>query len=190
MVFFCIINGILMSKWGYYMPWYLAGGIFLVIGGALMYTVGPTDGASKVYGYTILIGIGAGMFVQAGFSVAQASVPEDEIPWAVGFISSGQITGVTIAISIANSVFLNGSQDRIAKILPDVPRDQIQAAIAGQGSAFVRQLPENLRVDILNAIVEAMSKTYVLIITAGAVAVLASLALKRERLFMSAAVAA
>lgn len=190
MVFFCIINGALMSKWGYYMPWYLAGGIFMVIGGALMYTVGPTDEAPKIYGYTILIGIGAGMFVQAGFSVAQASVPEEEIPWAVGFISSGQITGVTIAISIANSIFLNGSQDRIAKILPDLPKDQIQAAIAGQGSAFVRSLPDDLRDDILNAIVEAMSKTYVLIITAGVVTVLASLGLKRERLFMTAAVAA
>lgn len=179
-----------MSKFGYYMPWYLGGGIFIVIGGALMYTIDYTDGASKVYGYTILIGIGAGSFVQAGFSVAQATVKEEEIPWAVGFISSGQITGLTIAIAIANSVFLNGAQDNIAKILPDIPRQQVQAAIAGTGSKFVQSLPAEMRDQVLNAIVEAMSKTYILVITAGAVAVIASLGLKRERLFMTPGVGA
>lgn len=190
LVFFCIVNGIVMSKYGYYMPWYLAGGIFLVIGGALMYTVGFTDGAPKVYGYTVLIGIGAGMFIQAGFSVAQATVKEQEIPWAVGFISQGQITGLTIAISIANSVFLNGAQRNISKILPNIPREQVQTAIAGTGSAFVQTLPVELRDEVLNAIVEAMSKTYILIITAGAMTVLGSLGLKRDKLFMTPGVAA
>jgi hypothetical protein len=36
MVVFGFANGGLMSKFGYYMPWYLAGGIFTTIGGALM----------------------------------------------------------------------------------------------------------------------------------------------------------
>lgn len=36
MVFFGLLNGALMSKFGYYMPWYLVGGIFTTIGGSLM----------------------------------------------------------------------------------------------------------------------------------------------------------
>jgi pheromone shutdown protein TraB len=38
MVTFGFLNGALMSKLGYYMPWYLAGGILTTIGGALMST--------------------------------------------------------------------------------------------------------------------------------------------------------
>lgn len=36
MVTFGFLNGGLMSKLGYYMPWYLTGGILTTIGGALM----------------------------------------------------------------------------------------------------------------------------------------------------------
>jgi hypothetical protein len=36
MVFFGLLNGALMSKFGYYMPWYVLGGTFTTIGGSLM----------------------------------------------------------------------------------------------------------------------------------------------------------
>ena len=36
MVFFGLLNGAMMSLFGYYMPWYLAGGIFTTLGGSLM----------------------------------------------------------------------------------------------------------------------------------------------------------
>lgn len=38
MVTFGFLNGAMMSKLGYYMPWYLAGGILTTVGGALMST--------------------------------------------------------------------------------------------------------------------------------------------------------
>lgn len=38
MVFSGLSNGALMSKLGYYMPWYLAGGILTSVGGGLMST--------------------------------------------------------------------------------------------------------------------------------------------------------
>lgn len=108
-----------------------------------------------------------------------------EIPSAVGFITCAQITGITISIAIANSVFLNGAEEGIAKLMPDVPRDQIQSAIAGVGSKFVQSLPLEMRQKVLDAIIEAMSKAYVLCITAGALAIVLSLFLKRERLFVA-----
>lgn len=36
MVFFGLVNGAMMSLFGYYMPWYLAGGVLTTIGGSLM----------------------------------------------------------------------------------------------------------------------------------------------------------
>jgi len=51
MVFFGLATGALMSNFGYYMPFYLAGGILTTIGGALMsmYTV-----ESFIYTYHVI----------------------------------------------------------------------------------------------------------------------------------------
>jgi hypothetical protein len=112
------------------------------------------------------------------------------IPMAVGFITCAQVSGVTIALAIANSVFLNKSQTGIEKILPGVPVAEIQAAIAGAGSKFVDSLSDSVKLEVLKAIVSAMSKTYILVITAGSLVVVLSVFMKRERLFMAAGGAA
>ena len=190
MIFAVITNGAVLSAYGYYMPWYTFGGIFTLVGGALMYTVDTDSSVSRVYGYSVLVGIGTGMFAQASFSVAQAVVEPHMIPMAVGFITCAQVSGVTIALAIANSVFLNKSQTGIEKILPGVPVAEIQAAIAGAGSKFVDSLSDSVKLEVLKAIVSAMSKTYILVITAGSLVVVLSVFMKRERLFMAAGGAA
>ena len=155
-----------------------------------MYTVDDLTGVARVYGYTIIIGFGVGLFAQASFSVAQAVVEPEMIASAVGFITCAQVSGVTIALAIANSVFLNKSQSSIQAILPDVPKQQIQQAIAGAGSEFFYALSGTVRQEVLHAIVAAMSKTYILVITAGSLVLVLSLLMKRERLFMAAGGAA
>ncbi|KAJ5124454.1 Major facilitator superfamily domain general substrate transporter [Penicillium bovifimosum] len=187
MIFATISNGAFLSKVGYYMPWYLAGGILIVIGGALMYTVDIATSISKIYGYTILIGIGVGLFVQASFSVGQAVVKPEQIPSSIGFISTGQITGITLALAIANAVFLNKSEDGIKAILPNTPTAEIQQAIIGMGSALFDDMSDEERQRVLEVIVSALSSTYALVITAGALVVVLSLLLKRNRLFVTPA---
>ncbi|KAH8674491.1 major facilitator superfamily domain-containing protein [Tricladium varicosporioides] len=186
MIFAVIMNGAVLSSYGLYMPWYTAGGIFVLIGGALMYTVDIDTTTAKIYGYSIIIGFGDGLFAQASFSVAQAIVSIDMVASAVGFITCAQVSGVTIALAIANSVFLNESQKEISKLLPDVPAEEISAAIAGAGSQFVASLSDTMKRSVLEAIVNAMSKTYILVIVSGAMALLLSFAMKRERLFIAA----
>ena len=149
-----------------------------------MSTVDTSSSTSRVYGYSILIGIGDGLFAQASFSVAQAVVEPHLIPLAVGFITCAQITGSTIALAIANALFLNGSQEKIQDILPGVPTKVIQQAISGAGSSFFKTLSGDVQARVLDAIVDSMSQSYILVIVAGAVVLLCSLAMKRERLFM------
>lgn len=187
LVFFCIANGAIMSKTGWYSPWYIFGGVFVVIGEALLYTTTSTTSSSSVYGYSVLAGIGAGAFIQAAFSVAQATVGEELIPVAIGYITCAQVGGGTIALAIANAVFLNRASNSIAVILPTVPVQEIQAAIAGAGSKFIKNLDADTQAKVLNAIVHAMSRVYILGITAGALTIILSLFMKREKLFMKAA---
>ena len=78
-VFFIMLNGGLMPVFGYYMPWYFFGGIFQIIGAALMYTVDADSAPAKVYGYSVILAIGTGVVVQAGYSVSAAKVKMEDI---------------------------------------------------------------------------------------------------------------
>ena len=184
LVFVVVLNGVLLSKFGYYMPWYLVGGVFGLIGAALMYTVDQNSSSGRVYGYTIILAVGGGCFIQASFSVAQVKVKPSEIPLAVGFITCGQIGGATIALAIANSVFLNQSTSKIVHLLPNVPKAVVRGAIAGASNSFFKSLAPDIRSKVLHIIVDSISRVYILGITAGAMAIILSFFMKREKLFM------
>ncbi|KAB8542086.1 hypothetical protein FH972_025549 [Carpinus fangiana] len=189
MVFFGLLNGALLSKFGLYMPWYLAGGILTVIGGSLMYTVDVGSTNSGVYGYSILIGIGAGCFIQASFSVAQAKVPHSRASDAGGFIALAQNLGIVLALAISGSVFQNEAYGNLKQLLPSAPEPVLRGAVSGANSEFFTSVPPEMIGRVLESILDAMSKTYVLVITAGAMTIIGSLLMKRERLFLEVAAA-
>lgn len=53
-------------------------------------TIGPDSSASRVYGYTALVGIGAGCYLAASFAVGPALVAPEEVNNVVGFLSVGK----------------------------------------------------------------------------------------------------
>jgi len=183
MIAFIITNGVLMGKLGYYMPWFLVGGCLVVIGSALMYTIDQDDSKSRVYGYTVMIGAGVGMFGQAGYSVTQAIVDVANIAPAIGFITLAQFVGITLSLALANAILLNESQSEIQRILPDVPLAEIQSAILGARSDLVQSLAPDVQRRVLGAIVSAIDKTYILVIAGGALVATLSLVMRREKLF-------
>ena len=182
-VIFIIVNGGLMSKLGYYMPWYLVGGCVVVVGSALMYTIDQDDSESRVYGYATMIGVGTGMFSQAGISIAQAVVDDANVAPAIGFITLAQFSGITLSLALANAILLNESQSEIRRILPDVPLADIQRAIMGARSGLVQNLSEDVQRRVLDAIVQAIDKTHILVIVGGALAAILSLQMPLEKLF-------
>ncbi|KAF4871929.1 Efflux pump DEP3 [Colletotrichum siamense] len=184
------LNGLLMAKFGYYMPWYLVGSLISVGGGALMYTVDRNSSQSAIYGYTVLIGFGIGIFIQASFSVAQAVVDLKNVAAVIGFMTLAQYLGNTTALAIANSLFLNVAETKVQKILPEISTSEIEAAISGVAGGFVERLDDGVKGRVIDAIVESIGKIYILVMTAGALVTLLSLFMKREKLFIHVSVAA
>ncbi|KAF9870609.1 hypothetical protein CkaCkLH20_11915 [Colletotrichum karsti] len=189
LIFSIGVNGALMAKFGYYMPWYLLGGLLCVAGGALMYTVDQYTSAGHIYAYTVLIGIGVGMWIQAAFSVAQAKVDTGNVPAAIGFITLAQFLGNTMALAIANSIFLNLAESRVQELLPELSPKQIEAAISGVAVNFMKGLNQKVRAQVLETIVTSMGTTYILVMVAGALVSVLSLFMKREKLFITAVMA-
>lgn len=73
--------------------------------------------------------------------------------------------------------------------MPDVAFHEIQRMIVGSKSELLLNLDTAMRGRVLNVIVMAQSQVYVLVITAGALVVVLSLLMKRERLFITTAAA-
>ncbi|KAI9781321.1 MAG: hypothetical protein M1816_002418 [Peltula sp. TS41687] len=175
-------NGILMEKLLYYMPWFLSGGLLIIASNAMLYHITLATHSSYIYGALVLGGIGTGLFVNAPFAIAQWLVPESELAQAVGFITCAQVAGVTISLAIGNAVFLNLAQNSITRLLPDVPRSAVQAAISGVGGTFLKTLHLDLQTAVLQAIIDALARVFILGIAAGCLAVILSIFMSREKI--------
>ncbi|KAL7629880.1 hypothetical protein AAE478_001403 [Parahypoxylon ruwenzoriense] len=187
LIFAIILNGHMMTVFGWYLPWYFFGSAFELVAASLMYLVKADTSASAIYGYTSLMALGVGVFNQAGYSVVQAKVKPEEIPWALGFMMVSQLGGIVLALGMAGAIFVNQSISGLLALLPDMDQRLVENAIAGTSSSFFRTLPEEKQIAALNIIVQAISNVYVLLIAAGAMGVVLSVFLKRERLFMTIA---
>ncbi|KAI1078228.1 major facilitator superfamily-domain-containing protein [Whalleya microplaca] len=185
MVFSTVLSGAIVSKTGVYMPWFLGGSILAVIGSALMYTTTINTDIARIYGYTVILGFGVGSYSQLSFSVGQAKVGLERVADVTAFIGFGQMGGIALALSIANSVFLNRATIGIASVVPDAPVSEIQTAIQGAGNSFFESLSSSQRTAVLDAIVDSMNDAYILVMAGAALSVVLAVFMKRERLFFA-----
>ncbi|KAL8788072.1 MAG: hypothetical protein Q9195_007486 [Heterodermia aff. obscurata] len=177
-----LLCGALMNRVGYYVPWYIAGGILCLIGGALLHIVKINTPTSAIYGYSVLVGLGSGLYVQAGYPIAQLKVNSASIPRVVAFIGYGQIAGITLALTVSNSVFLNEATNKIARLLPAVPKAVVQQAITGTRTASFQDIRSADRVLVLEAIVQSIGNVYGMVIAAGSLTTVLSLFMSFEKL--------
>lgn len=187
LVFATMLNGALMEKLGYYMPWFAVGGILIIISNAMLYYITLTTTAGYVYGALVLGGLGTGFFVNAPYTIAQWLAPPSEIADPVGFITCAQVAGVTISLAIANTVFLNLAQTSISRLLPNVPSSTVQGAISGVDSHFLGTLSPAMQGAVLEALIHALQRVFILGITAGCVAVVLAIFMSREKIDLNQA---
>lgn len=184
LVFAVMFNGAMMTQLGYYMPWYLIGATIALVGSALMHTIDLEMSTARLYGYSVLIGLGVGLYSQAGLPVAQVKATPQQLSQAVAFIGVGQVGGIALTLVISNSIFLNQATSRIARILPDELRTVVQQAISGVRSSFFDQLSQADRTRVLTAIAESISDVFIMMIAAAALSVFLSFFMKPEKLFV------
>ncbi|KAL8878107.1 MAG: hypothetical protein Q9198_004019, partial [Flavoplaca austrocitrina] len=154
-----LANGFFMAKFGRYTPWYIVGSIITLIGSALMSTIDVNTSDSAIYGYEVLIAFGAGSFVQASFAVIQTIVTPAEMSYGITLMLVAQLSGLTLGLSIAGAVFLNLATNDLSVILTNVPESDIQQLVSGTSSAIFSSLPDDVRQQALEIIVNALRTT-------------------------------
>ncbi|KAK8126549.1 uncharacterized protein PG998_002308 [Apiospora kogelbergensis] len=166
-----------VGRFSYFQPWYIFGSVLTLIGGVLL---------SSIYGFEVLVGVGTGSFIQAGYAVIQAMVPPEEMAYGISFMMLAQLGGIGIGLSIAGAVFVNTSLNGLSQLLPQLSRVDLQLLIAGTSNKFFETLTPEQRSDTIDIIVSGLSRTFILVYVAGAFSLVASLLFTKRKMFAGA----
>ena len=176
-----LITGFLLDKLGYYSFWYLGGSLLAVVGTGLMYSLDSASSLACVYGYPVLFGSGVSLYMQASYTLAQTRLHTNEASDAVAIIACTQFSGTSIFLTVADSILLNRAANEIQYILPDVPRDAVQAAIAGGGAQIFRDLPTATKKQVLDRVSDAIRDVWALSLALALLSFVAATFMRREK---------
>jgi hypothetical protein len=177
-------SGLVLMKTGHYMACYLFSGVITVCGGALMLVVTPNTAIASVYGFSILLGVGAGTTFQMGYTVAANQVKPEEVPDTISFINVAQLGGGSIALSIADSIFQNVGFEKLSSALSrsGFSAADLHSALAGARSSLFTSATDVEREAAVKAIVSTMNLVFALCVAAGSLNIIMSFLMKREKL--------
>ncbi|RYP61547.1 hypothetical protein DL769_007647 [Monosporascus sp. CRB-8-3] len=178
--------GFALSKFQYYMPFYLFSGVLNTLSGALYYVyLKPSTSTATLYGFSIIIAVGTGTTLQLGYAVAALKVKAADVVNAISLQNVSQVGSTAICLVIAGQVFQSVAFSNLTPVLAGhgYTAQDIRNAIAGAQSELLRELTDDLREAALLAITSAIQKAYILVIAAGGLEILVAAAMKRERLF-------
>ncbi|KAK4168190.1 major facilitator superfamily domain-containing protein [Cladorrhinum sp. PSN259] len=153
-----VISGMLVEKWGYYLPWSVASAVITSIATGLMSTLSVDTSVAKWIGFQILFGAGCGMGIQMPILAAQHSLSPQKIPIAIATLMFAQNMLTAIWLTIANTIFNNSLRDLIPKYAPSV---DVQLVIDA-GATGIRHVVEEAAVlrEVLSAYSEAIDNTF------------------------------
>lgn len=128
-VFFSFLSGYLVSKTGDY-KWNLMAGFGIwTVGLGVMSSIGPDTPKATIYGYQVLIAVGAGQTFQTSLIAIQASVERKDMATATGCRNFLRMLGGTVALAVCAAIINNVvssqlrdrafSQDLIDSVLAD-----------------------------------------------------------------------
>jgi MFS family permease len=153
-----IANGYLMSKLGYYQPWFIGGAALALAGNVLASRIDMHTSVSAIYGYEVLIALGSGAFIQAGYATIQTVVPAEDTSYAIAYMMLAQFTGIVMGLSIGGAIFINEALKSLKALLPMLPETQLRGVISGTSSNAIMNIPVELREEAVATVVNSLRK--------------------------------
>lgn len=190
---FNLATGWVLPKAKYYMPFCLVSGILLTIASALFFVyLSPSIPPARVYGFSILMGIGTGLTMQLGYSVSSLKVNPSDTLSAINIQNVAQIGATVICLVVASQVFQSTAVRNLNSVLAGQghghgnghSQTEIRNAVSGAQSVLFESLDGELREAAIWGITEAIRRAFIIPLVGGVVGVVGSLFMKRERLFV------
>lgn len=102
-----VISGGLVTRFGYFAPFFILSSVVTSIGAGLIYTFKVDTSTANWVGFTFLYGLGVGFGFQQGAVAAQASLPFKDVSIGTAFVFFTQLLGGALFVSVAQNLFTN-----------------------------------------------------------------------------------
>jgi len=139
-----LVTGVIISKVGYYTPFFFLASILSPVAAGLLSTFTPTTGHAKWIGYQFFFGISLGVGMQQPLNVVQTILSRSDIATGSAVIMFTRFLGSAIFVPVAQNVFLNGLVSKLTN-LPDIHVE----AITGGGATELRKLASGRDLEVL-----------------------------------------
>lgn len=165
-----IFSGIVISRIGYYAPFYIASSILTPIGAGLMCTFTTSTSEGMWIGSQILFGFGAGLGVQQHMNVVQTVLERSDIAVGTAIVMFIRFLGSSIFIPVAQNVFLKELVSKLAA-LPGIDAEKIIKGGATELRSYVSGDELDLLLTNYNA---AIIKVFYIVVATSAITIFAS----------------
>jgi len=122
-----ISSGIIITKIGYYTPFFMISTIMMSIGAGLFTTFTPTTNHTRWIAYQVIFGLGLGFGTQQPMNAAQTILDRSDIPTGTAIILFTRFLGSSIFLPVAQSIFVQ----RLLSKLTNLPGINSKVVIDG-----------------------------------------------------------
>ncbi|KAK1593470.1 efflux pump [Colletotrichum navitas] len=150
-------GGLLIGKFGYYLPWAAAGTAVTIIASGLFTTLTPTTTVAQWAFYQILAGAGRGVVLQLPLIAVQANLPPEQISVGISFIAFLQFIRGAVFLGIGNAIFVGTLKQSLAHKSPNI---DVAAVIDAGASGFRKIFPANDIPGVMAAYVLSITREF------------------------------
>ncbi|KAF7323491.1 Major facilitator superfamily protein [Mycena chlorophos] len=152
-------SGQLVGQFGRYRIFLLLAPCFMATGLGLLYTVDPTTSISKMVGYQIITGVGAGMSIQNSLLAMQVEFRAREdaklLGQATAMATFAQFFGGAVGLSVAEAVLSTTLARNLARYAPQAP-----ALVVEESPEAIYALPAGLIPGVVKAYAKSLDTVF------------------------------
>ncbi|KAI8993337.1 major facilitator superfamily-domain-containing protein [Pilobolus umbonatus] len=158
-----------------YLKWYIVvGAASNLLGYGLFYTVNTSSSWGQQAGYLSFCGLAFGLSQQNSLLIVQSCVKKEDIAVATSSNNFFMMLASSIGVAVYQVLFQTFLKSEVSKI----PLEAL--AVAGQYNAiknflFIKEMPREYQIPLINAYSEALHKVFILPIAAAALGFLLTL---------------
>ncbi len=157
-------SGRLITRWGHYKPFPIAGTALMTVGLALLSRISVEVGVWQTSANALLLGLGMGMVMQVLVLAVQNSVDYDNLGVATSATTLFRSVGGALGVALFGAIFVNGLHAELASQLP--PGTVMPSAADAEAIAA---LSPAVRATYLDAVVVALRPIFIVAAAVSAV---------------------
>ncbi len=174
-----IVSGRIVSRWGRYKLFPIAGMTCALIGFSLYTTMGVGTSFATACLFMVVTGLGLGMFLQNLTTIVQGAAEYRDLGVATAGVAFFTQLGTSLGTTVSIGVFNNNFQRNVRLLLP---RAHLDAGALGGSPAAIRRLAPSVQRPLVDAYARALHVAFTWTIPAAVLALVVFLFLREAPL--------